>query len=196
MRKLPQAMQSSAGAPVAEWAPMKRPPLQALAELRPMIKTCWEVLLRSEPPVSPLGNPDTLVYMMDKTLDAFFAALTSTTPRRWLARYPLLCEPLGKSCPCTRNPLLHYYASGEQAVLAIAAKGLPERLPAARATHGRILTEAQIAFHYLAQHEIQNFCDLCRAGCRRSLAGIVAGRRRGPPRTPRHAPRWAHTSAR
>jgi len=172
---------------------MKRPSRQALAELRPMIKTYWEVLLRAERPVSPLGNPDTLVFMMDRTLDAFFAALTSPTPRRWLARYPLLCESLAKTCPCARNPLLHYYDSGEQAVLAVAAKGLPKRLPAAV---GRVLSEAQLAFHYLAQHEIQSFCDLCRSDCRRSQAGIVAGRRRGPPATPRLAPPEEHASAR
>ncbi len=156
-------MQSARAGPVAEWAPMKRPARQALADLRPMIKTCWEVLLRAEPPVSPLANPDTLVFMMDRTLDGFFAALTSAAPRRWLARYPLLCEPLAKSCPCARNPLLRYFVSGEQALLAIAAKGLP----AAPATRRRVLSEAQLAFHYVAQHEIQNFCDLCRSGCRR-----------------------------
>ena len=61
---------------------MRRHVLQALLELRPMIKTCWEVLLRAEPPASPLGNPDTLVFMMDGTLDAFFAALRSPAPRR------------------------------------------------------------------------------------------------------------------
>jgi len=169
---------------------MKRPPLQALAELRPMIKTCWEVLLRAEPPASPLGNPDTLVFMMDKTLDAFFAALTSPGPRRWLARYPLLCESLEKSCPCTRNPLLLYFVSGEQAVLAIAAKVLSEKTPVPPREEERLLSEAQLAFHYLAQHELQNFCDLCRADCRRSRAGIVAGPRRGPPRLPRRQPRW------
>ena len=189
-------MQSRPARAVAQWAPMKRPPRDALADLRPLIKTCWEVLLRAEPPVSPLANPDTLVFLMDRTLDAFYAALTSPVPRRWLARYPLLCEPLDKSCPCSRNPLLHYYVSGEQAVLAIAAKGLPERMSAAPATVGRILAEAQIAFQYLAQHEIQNFCDLCRSSCCRSQAGIVAGRRRGPPAAPRLAPRWERASAR
>ncbi len=170
---------------------MKRPSLKALVELRPMIKTCWEVLLRAEAPASPLGNPDTLVFMMDKTLDAFFAALTSPAPRRWLARYPLLCDPLDQTCPCTRNPLLHYFVSGEQAVLAIAAQGLPERWPASAAAHRRLLAEVQLAFHYLAQYELQNFCDLCRANCRRSRAGIVAGLRRSPPPTARAAPRWA-----
>ncbi|MDD2764374.1 MAG: hypothetical protein PHE83_10410 [Opitutaceae bacterium] len=156
-----------------------------------MIKTCWEVLLRSAPPASPLGNPDTLVFMMDRTLDAFFTAVTSATPRRWLARYPLLCGSLKKTCPCGRNPFLFYYLSGEQALLAIAEKSLPAAPVMPAAEQERILSEVKLTFHYLAQHELQNFCDLCRANCRRSRAGIVAGRRRGPPRMARLRPQPA-----
>jgi hypothetical protein len=175
---------------------MKRHFLQALAELRPMIKTCWEVLLRAEPPASPLGNPDTLVFMMDRTLDSFFAAASSPTPRRWLARYPLLSGPLKLTCPCGRNPFLRYYVSGEQAVLAIAAKALPGSPEVPGKTRGQILSEVQLTFHYLSQHEIQLFCDLCNSNCRRARAGIVAGRRRGPPRLPRLQPPWAAARAR
>ncbi len=158
---------------------------QALVDLRPMIKTCWEVLLRAEPPRSALGNPDTLVFMMDRTLDAFFEALGSPGARRWLAKYPLLCETLETSCPCMRNPLLPYYVSGEQALLAVAAEALPEATSKAREA---LLEEVRVAYHYHAQRELQNFCDLCRAGCRRSMAGLVAGRRRGPPAQPRRVP--------
>jgi hypothetical protein len=164
-------------------------------ELRPMIKTCWEVLLRAEPPASALGNPDTLVFMMDRTLDAFFTAVLSPTPRRWLARYPLLCGALDGTCPCGRNPLLHYFVSGEQAILAIADEALPEMAAMPRETQEQILSEVQLTFHYLAQHELQSFCDLCRGNCARARAGIVAGRRSGPPRLrrqPRLPPRRLH----
>ena len=109
---------------------MRRQFLEALAELRPMIKTCWEVLLRAEPPASPLGNPDTLVFMMDRTLDTFFTTARSPTPRRWLARHPLLCSPLGETCSCQRNPLLRYFVSGEQAILAIAGQAMAGLTPA------------------------------------------------------------------
>ena len=147
-----------------------------------MIKTCWEVLLRAEPPASALGNPDILVFMMDRTLDAFFTAVLSPTPRRWLAHHPLLCGSLDETCPCGRNPLLHYFVSGEQAIVAIAAKALPESPAMPRKAQKQILSEVQLTFHYLAQHELQNFCDLCRSTCVRARAGIVAGRRTGPPR--------------
>jgi len=155
-----------------------------------MIKTCWEVLLRAEPPASALGNPDTLVFMMDGTLDAFFAAARSPGPRRWLARHPLLCGALDETCPCGRNPLLRYYLTGEQALLAIAAKVLNdlEDLPAPASD--QLLAEVQLTFHYLAQYEIQTFCDLCRGSCGRARAGIVTGQRRTPP-APRRQPRVA-----
>ena len=168
---------------------MRRHVLQALLELRPMIKTCWEVLLRAEPPASALGNPDTLVFMMDGTLDAFFAALRSPAPRRWLARHPVLCDGLEVTCPCQRNPLLYYYVSGDEAILAIIAKALSDGLATTPAEEQRLLSAVQLAFHYHAQHEIQTFCDLCRGTCARARAGIVTGRRQGPPparRQPRH----------
>lgn len=159
---------------------MRRHFLQAFAELRPMVKTCWEVLLRAEPATSPLGNPDTLVFMMDRTLDAFFTSIQSPAPRRWLARYPLLCRPLNDTCPCTRNPLLQYYVSGEQALLAIAGQTVAD-MAVGPEEEARILSEVQLAFHYQAQYELQTFCDLCRGNCARAGAGIATGRPVGAP---------------
>ena len=160
-----------------------------------MIKTCWEVLLRAEPPSSPLGNPDTLVFMMDRTLDTFFTAALSPHPRRWLARHPLLCNSLSETCPCQKNPLRHYFVSGEQAILAIAGQALPELEPKPEEEE-QILSELQLTFHSLAQYELQTFCDLCRENCARARAGIVTGRRNGPPtlrrqtRLPRLHSQW------
>ncbi len=165
-----------------------------------MIKTCWEVLLRAEPASSPLGNPDTLVFMMDGTLDMFFTAIHSPGPRRWLARHPLLCKSLGETCPCRRNPLLHYFVSGEQALLAISGQVLADTAEGPEEEE-RILSETQLTFHYLAQYELQTFCDLCRGNCARARAGIVTGRRNGPPplhrqrRTLRLQPRWVPARA-
>jgi hypothetical protein len=159
---------------------MRRQFLQALAELRPMIKTCWEVLLRAEPPASPLGNPDTLVFMMDRTLDAFFAAALSPTPRSWLARHPRLCDSLIETCPCQQNPLLRYFVTGEEAIMAIAGQAIADLEPEAE-DENAVLTHVQLTFHYLAQAELQVFCDLCRGKCFRARAGIMTGRRNGPP---------------
>jgi hypothetical protein len=153
-----------------------------------MIKTCWEVLLRSQEAASPLGNPDALIFMMDGTLDAWFGALDSAEPRRWLARHPPLCRPLADTCPCGRNPLLRYFEAGEEALLAIAGKVLEEFETGAGEGDG-FLAELQLAFHYLAQQELQVFCDLCRGTCARARAGIMVGRRSGPPTSRRQARR-------
>ena len=161
-----------------------------------MIKTCWEVLLRAEPPASALGNPDTLVFMMDRTLDAFFAAALSPTPRRWLARHPGLCESLGATCPCRRNPLLRYFVTGEEAILAIAGQGLARMEPRLE-DEDQILAQVHLTFHYLAQSELQTFCDLCSARCAHSCT--MAGHRKGPtlirrkPRIPRLRAQWGTT---
>ena len=166
---------------------MRRQFLHTLSGLRPMIKTCWEVLLRAEPPASALGNPDTLVFMMDATLDAFFAAAHSPGPRRWLAHHPLLCGPLDETCPCGRNPLLRYYVTGEQALLAIAAKAVQDLADTPPTAEEPLLAEVELTFHYLAQYELQTFCDLCCGTCARARAGIVTGRRRSPPPRRRQA---------
>src|SRR5664279_5078976 len=136
------------------FADMRQQFLQAFAKLRPMIKTCWEVLLRAEPATSPLGNPDTLVFMMDRTLDTFFASILSPSPRRWLARHPLLCRSLNDTCPCERTPLLHYFVSGEQALLAIAGQALTDEGTGAEEAE-QTLSTVELNFHYLAQHELQ-----------------------------------------
>jgi hypothetical protein len=92
----------------------------------------------------------------------------------------MLCRSLEKTCPCTRNPLLHYFVSGEQAILAIAGRVLGEAA-AGPDEEQRVLSDVQLAFHYLAQYELQIFCDLCRRNCARAQAGIVTGRRSSLP---------------
>ena len=154
--------------------------LRLVAEFRPTIKTCWEVLLRAEPPLNPLGNPDTLVYLMDCTLDEVFAYVQTPGPRRWLSRRPLLCGPLGLTCFCGRNPLLSYYETGEQAVLSVAgrmAADFPGFKPGEREEN---LAELRLTFDYFAQRELQNFCDLCRCDCSRSAIGYARATRRLP----------------
>lgn len=167
--------------------------LRQVAQLRPMIKTCWEVLLRAEPPLNPLGNPDTLVYMMDCTLDEIFAGAHTAGPRRWLSQRPLLCQPFAETCPCGRNPLYRYYESGEQALLAIAGRAAAGFAGFTAAERREYLAELRLTFVYFAQRELQNFCDLCRCPCARSRAGPAAGRTRRRPllRRPRLRKTWA-----
>ena len=114
---------------------------------RSALKREWEALLRTEPTLSPLGNPDTLVYMMDETLDRLFSDLRQHAP---VPDQQSQRSPLQRRCSCGLNPLLNYYATGELAVHAASSK------------HFGAATEEMVAvFHHLAEREIDMLCSVC-----------------------------------
>ena len=125
--------------------------ITVLEKLRPLIKQRWETLLRAEPVVSPLANPDTLVFRMDQTLDQLASALHTRSFRVWLKHHPVLFMPLRDNCSCHINPLLAYYTSGDAALREVAATGLGNALP-----------ETLLLYHGLAQREIEALCGACR----------------------------------
>jgi len=124
--------------------------ISVLEQLRPLIKQRWETLLRAEPVVSPLANPDTLVYRMDETLDQLASALRTRSFRIWLKHHPVLFMPLRDNCACRLNPLLAYYTSGDTALRETAAPALGNALP-----------ETLLLYHGLAQREIEALCGAC-----------------------------------
>lgn len=132
--------------------------LQRLEGLRPSWKREWEALLRSEPTLSPLGNPDTLVYLMDETITEVLKALRVRSLKHAPANSRALLVPLQRHCACGLNPLLNYYATGELALHAVAAPMLLEHLD-----------EALTGYHLLAQKEIDTLCAVCQhrstSGC-------------------------------
>jgi hypothetical protein len=140
---------------------VEEPGLAKLHAARPAIKREWETLLRAEPTLSPLGHPDTLVFLMDETLDQLQAGLQVQPLRDWLSQSPALVAPLQRSCLCRINPLLNYYTTGELAVRAATVKVLPPE----------DVEEAVLIFHALAQQEIETLCSVCRhppgADCQR-----------------------------
>jgi hypothetical protein len=128
--------------------------VQSLAALCPAIKKEWGELLRGEPTITPLGRPDTLVYLMDATLAQLFSGLEAGTARstqQWLRRCPPLVGPIHNYCACGLNPLLKYFTTGELALHAAAGKQL-----------GPELEEVMLLFRALAQQEIQTLCSVCQ----------------------------------
>lgn len=126
--------------------------VQLLAGLCPAIKKEWADLLHGEPTITPLGRPDTLVYLMDATLAQLFAGLEAkVNQHHWLKR----CEPVVGSahnyCACGLNPLLKYFTTGELALRAAAGARL-----------GAEIEEALELFRTLAQREIETLCSLCQ----------------------------------
>jgi len=123
-----------------------------LESLRPAIKREWEKLLRTEPALSPMANPDTLVFLMDESLKQLADCLRARPSRSGPGKSPPLIAPLQRRCPCGLNPLLNYYATGELAVHAASAARLD----------GAELEETLLCFHLLAQREIDTLCSVCQ----------------------------------
>jgi len=133
--------------------------LRNLQALRPTILERWESLLRSEPVTSPLANPDSLVYLMDWTLDRFFAVLRGPLARRRIAERgsnkPAYIEERAL-CACKMNPLLAYFTTAEQALVQAI---LPSLQPRERES---VLSSVRLAMQAVAKREIDTFCAVCQ----------------------------------
>jgi hypothetical protein len=128
--------------------------VQSLAALCPAIKKEWGQLLHGEPTITPLGRPDTLMYLMDATLAQLFSGLETGSNRstqQWLRRCTPLIGPVHSYCACGLNPLLKYFTTGELALHAAAGPLL-----------GKELEEVLLLFRALAQQEIQTLCSVCQ----------------------------------
>lgn len=135
---------------------------QALRERRPQIRARWLELLFVEPVNTPLANPRSLIFLLDETLDAVFAALRRTSSNR---RLPM------PDCPCGRNPYLSYFRAGRQAMLeslVLLQAATPALDPDDR---DAAVTQLNAALARVAYEAIEGFGSLCQhrafggAGC-------------------------------
>ena len=101
--------------------------------------------------LTPLGRPDTLVYLMDATLSQLEAILAREPTTNGLRRYPPVAGSVHAYCRCGLNPLLKYYGTGELGLRAGAGTELGDELELVL----RI-------FRTLARREIESFCAVCR----------------------------------
>ncbi len=141
---------------------MKKGYLEALDGHRADIKRKWEVLLRAAPATTPLGNPDTLVYLMDESIRQLFSLFRSRSAHQWLARHPPATRLVDTDCHCRLNPLINYFIAG-QAALAFAAQAIPRsqhHLDDVAATV--CVDELLLTFRFLAHREIHAFCEVCQ----------------------------------
>lgn len=141
---------------------MKKAYLEALDGQRAEIKRKWDTLLRAAPTTTPLGNPDTLVFLMDESIRQLFALFHSRSTHPWLSRHPPAVRLLGVDCHCRLNPLINYFIAG-QAALAFVAQGIPRskhHLEDVEAT--ACVDELLLTFRFLASREIHAFCEVCQ----------------------------------
>ncbi|MDP3070615.1 MAG: hypothetical protein Q8N18_10015 [Opitutaceae bacterium] len=145
---------------------MEKPILRALHARRPAIRRQWEELLRLEEPANALAHPDTLVRLIDWTLNEAFAALGH--PNRRAARRLSLrqrtpnYDQVRRSCACGQNPLIEYFLAGERALLealVLAQAATPAAAAAERATTA---TEVHLTMRRIARREVDLFCSVCQ----------------------------------
>ena len=140
---------------------MRESLVNALRTRRPTVRGQWEALLRAEKVNSPLGNPDALVHLIDWTLDEIFTALTNPLSRHRPAG-PRLNYIDRQECACGRNPLLAYFAAGEQALqeaMVLAQSGFSPLDPLERDAS---FSELNLALQHIARREIEAFCGVCQ----------------------------------
>lgn len=127
--------------------------LQLLDARRAAIRSRWIELLFVEPVNSPLANPNTMLFMLDGTLDEVFAALRrGETPRE-------VPVPDSAGAP---NPYLAYFRAGTQALheaLILIQAETPELHPRER---DATFAELNTVIRRLARREIEGFDALCQ----------------------------------
>jgi hypothetical protein len=134
--------------------------VNALRFQSPNIRARWAELLHVEPITTPLAHPDALVHLIDWTLNEIFQDLTSQAPRRRFNRR-VSNVTAGHEC-CGRNPLLAYFAAGEQVMreaLILAQAAATSLDPIERDAS---LEELNLVLRHIARQEIDAFCGVCQ----------------------------------
>ena len=134
--------------------------VEMLRDRRVDIRGRWTDLLRADRASSPLAHPETLLHLIDWTLEEIERALLNPAQRHRVGRgHRVDCQ---HECDCQRNPFLAYFGAGEQAVreaLVLAQAATPALSPGER---DAALEELNVVLHVVAQREIEAFCGLCQ----------------------------------
>jgi hypothetical protein len=151
--------------------------LHRLQARRPEIRARWNALLHTEAATSALAHPDTLVHLLDWSLNEFFVAMDGPASRRQAA--PRSFEEVRALCACGRNPLLAMFQAGEQAVIEGLILCQSEDRHGSAETRAQALADVQAAVRTVAAGEVESFCSVCQyrdsalgGGCR-AVAGIT-----------------------
>ena len=135
--------------------------VNALRARRPKIRAHWEALLRAEPVASPLGHPDALVHLLDWTLDEIFVVLANPLARH-LGNGAHATHDDRTECPCGRNPLLAYFAAGEQAMREAFILAQAASAPLDPIDRDASFDELNLAFQQISRRDIAAFCGVCQ----------------------------------
>jgi hypothetical protein len=144
-----------------------------LAARRHAIKHAWERKLRAEPITSPLANPDTLVLLMDRTLDdlqlSLGAAASGQTPSGGQAR------GARTGCLCGLNPLLAYFRVGASVIATTLSVGPQRPSEFDAVAYHSCIHEMLAEFQAIAHREIRTFCAMCQTELARGGRPHIGG---------------------
>jgi hypothetical protein len=132
--------------------------VRALRARRAEIHARWEALLRIEKVTTPLANPDALVFMIDWTLDECFSSLRPANGEH-RAEPASMAKP---DCPCRRNPLLAYFAAGEQAIEEALILEQARNSALDPVQRDAAFNELKLTVRDIARREIEAFCSVCQ----------------------------------
>jgi hypothetical protein len=141
---------------------MKQGYLEALDGHRAEIKRKWEIFLRAAPATTPLGNPDTLVFLMDQSLQQLFSLFRSKSAHCWLSRRQPAPRVAGATCHCRLNPLINYFIAGQAAVAFVAQTVPRSQHHLDDLTANSCVDELLLTFRFLSHREVRSFCEICR----------------------------------
>jgi len=128
--------------------------LEHLERNREVIRIRWDLLLRLEPVVSPLANPDTMAHLIPNSIGLLIHEL-----RARLAPNHRRPSPRSLACDCGHNPYRAYFKAGEQALAeAVVLAHVETRVDSDRQ---KDVTEVLSAIRALATNEINTFCSIC-----------------------------------
>jgi len=134
---------------------------EELRARRSWIKDAWERRLRRESVTSPLANPDTLVMMMERTLDELFDAVERSTQAGHEGKARATRDKTG--CLCGLNPLLAYFRTLATTLCTLGAADGRQFLGGDAAATARCIDCTIETLREIARRDVASFCAVCQS---------------------------------
>jgi hypothetical protein len=147
--------------------------IRSLSDRRREIHRRWDALLHLEPAETPLANPDTLVHMIDWTLDKVFNELRSRIAYHCGER-PRDFASLRAHCHCGNNPFFKHFLAGEQALLEALVLVQSEDASLKPVYRDTAVAELFLVINEIARCEVESLCSLCMNSPRPKRQSSVA----------------------
>lgn len=122
------------------------------------IQARWDALLRVEPVTSPLANPESLVHLIDSTIEDVWRALHAGASASGASS----ASPPPPKCLCGRNPFLAFFAAGRQAMREGLILSQATLAPLDPPQRDRSLAELEAVLDKVSRREIETFCGVCQ----------------------------------